>query len=88
MPVRIWSATPLKGKTDFFAGAVVNPGVSGATLDMQIMKNGKGKLKPGRNSSRPRYLRTGKIRQIHEARRRPRRAGPRGVIPPEIRRYG
>jgi methylenetetrahydrofolate reductase (NADPH) len=36
----------LKGKTDFFAGAVVNPGVSGATLDMQIMKMEK-KVKAG-----------------------------------------
>jgi len=36
----------LKGKTDFFAGAVVNPGVSGATLDMQILKMEK-KVKAG-----------------------------------------
>jgi len=36
----------LKGKTDFFAGAVVNPGVDGATLEMQIMKMEK-KIKAG-----------------------------------------
>jgi methylenetetrahydrofolate reductase (NADPH) len=36
----------LKGKTDFFAGAVVNPGVEGATLEMQIMKMEK-KIKAG-----------------------------------------
>jgi methylenetetrahydrofolate reductase (NADPH) len=36
----------LKGKTDFLAGAVVNPGVEGATLEMQIMKMEK-KIKAG-----------------------------------------
>jgi methylenetetrahydrofolate reductase (NADPH) len=36
----------LKGKTDFFAGAVVNPGMEGATLEMQIMKMEK-KIKAG-----------------------------------------
>jgi methylenetetrahydrofolate reductase (NADPH) len=36
----------LKGKTDFFPGAVVNPGVTGATLEMQIIKMEK-KVKAG-----------------------------------------
>ena len=36
----------LKGKPSFFAGAVVNPGVTGATFEMQIMKMEK-KVKAG-----------------------------------------
>ena len=36
----------LKGKTDFFPGAVVNPGAAGAALEMQIIKMEK-KVKAG-----------------------------------------